>query len=223
MQQQKSGAGRGHRVIVILLLLVILLLAAISCGLALRLWRRSDPVVVGSWRMQADLTLLARERANAWLRAAALGEQTDAGAYLPPIQVPVDLKLTEDGQWSRSVDAGKLQEAEREAQTALAEALRALVCLRIRDAGRPEEDAAGAEARIESAVGMSAEDYLAACGPALLPTVEELEALYGGSGGYTIEGPYLHLEGLGSRRYLADEVLLTLAGDDGTEVYRRVR
>jgi len=223
MQQSKNGAGRGHKLIVLLLLLVILLLAAISCGLALRLWRRSDPVVVGNWRMQLDLTDLARERANAWLRAAALGDQTDAGAYLAAIHVPVELKLTEDGRWSRSLDAAGLRAAEREAQKALAEALRALVCLRIRDAGRPEESAAGAEARIESAIGMSAEDYLAAHGPALLPTAEELEAEYGGSGGFTIEGPYLQLEGLGSRRYLADEVLLALEGDDGTEVYRRVR
>jgi len=221
MRQSKGGAG--HRVLVVLLLLVIVLLAAISCALALRLWRRSDPRLIGTWRMQADFTVQARERANGWLRGAELGERADAAAYLEPVQIPVELKLREDGTWTREADTEKLAAAEAAARKALAAALGELVCLRIRDAGRPEETAAGAEKRIEAALGMSAEDYLAAYGPALLPTAEELRASYDGSGGYTVEGPYLRLEGQEAARYLADDGLLVLRRDEGTEVYTRVR
>ena len=223
MSNTPNSTGRGHKVIVILLLLVILLLAAISCGLALRLYRRSDPLLVGNWRMQADYTDLARERANAWLREARLGEQTDTGAYLKPVKLPVELHLREDGTWSRTFDPDKRAEAEKAAREALETALTELVRLRIQDAGRPEVTEQEAEDRIAEAIGMSAGDYLELYGPALLPTAEELEAAYTGSGVYQIEGPYLHLEGHASARYLADEVLLVLESEEGTEVYTRVR
>lgn len=218
MRKEKSAAGRGHRLIVLLLLFVILLLAAIACGLSLRLYRRSDPTLAGRWRMEVDVTDSARMRANAWLQAAKSGDQIDAGTYLPQLTVRVELRLNEDGRWSRSVDEASLRDAGKQAERALGSALRELLRLRIKEAGRPVGSDAELDARIEDAVGMSVEAYLQDYGPALLP--EDLNTVYDGGGSWQLEGTQIRFDG-GAARYLADDALLVLAYGDRMEVYSR--
>ena len=215
MKQERS---RGHRIIVILLLLVILALAAISCLLALRLTRRDDPSLTGRWQMKADLTETARSRADTWLRRAALGEQVSAADYIPRLTVNVRLTLLNDGRWTREIEEDDYANARAKAQEGLAKALTELLRLRIADAGRPPESAAEAGARIENAIGMSADAYMRDYGPTLLPTLDELHAFYDGSGSYQTEGQYIRFDGE-SVRCLADDGLLVLMRPEGTEVY----
>lgn len=217
MSKEKS---RGHKILVILLLFVILALAAISCVLALRLTRRGDSSLSGRWRMKADLTETARSRADSWLRRAALGDQISAADYIPRLALNVRLTLTEDGRWTREIEEDGYEEARAEAEQGLAKALTELLRLRIADAGRPPETAAEAEARIENAIGMSAEDYMRDYGPALLPTPDELHAFYDGGGSYQTEGQCIRLDGE-EIRFLADDGLLVLMRPEGTEVYER--
>ena len=150
----KEKKSRGHKIIVLLLLSVILLLTAIACALSLRLYKRSDPALAGHWQMELNMTDTASARANLWLHGARLAGQVDAGDSMPTLSVRVDLRLNGDGSWSRSVDEASLEEAERKAEGALSDALRALVRLRVADAGRPAGTDAELEARIENAAGM---------------------------------------------------------------------
>lgn len=218
----KRRANRGQRFIVILMLVVTLLMAGLACALALQLYRRADPTVVGAWQREEDLTEAVRIRANAWLQSAALGERVDVGDALPRLSVRVTLELHEDGAWSRSVESDDLAEAEAAANKALAASLRELLRLRVEDAGRPPVTAAEAEERIQSALGLSTEEYLAARGPALLPDVETLRARFEGGGTYEIEGATIRFDGDRAVRYLTDDTLLVLSGAEGTEVYARV-
>ncbi len=211
----------GSRIIVILLLAVTLLLAVISCFLALRLYRRSDPLLPGRWRMQIDYTELVRQRANVWLCNAQLGDQFDTGRYLPHLPLYVDLYLNRDGSWSRSVDAASLLSAKAAAERALASALCDLLCLRISDAGRPAGTAAEAASLIEETIGMSAEQYLAGYGPSMLPSAEEFSSLYSGSGTYRIEGSLIYFDSRPAMHYLADDSFLLISDGEQTEVYAR--
>ena len=206
---------RGHGALVIVLLLVILALAAIACLLALRLYGRADTGLAGSWRMQADLSETARSRANAWLKQAALGEQVDAADYLPRLHVDVRLTLSEDGRWTRRLEAADYEAALTQAQQGLAKALTELMRLRIAAAGRPPETAGQAEARIVNAIGMSPAEYMRDHGPALLPALEELRAFYDGSGTWQADGRHL--------RFIVDDGLLVLLHTGGTEVYERAK
>lgn len=217
----KEKKSRGHKIIVLLLLSVILLLAAIACALSLRLYKRSDPALAGHWRMELNLTGTASARANLWLHGARLAEQVDAGDRMPTLSVHVDLRMNEDGSWSRSVDEGSLDEAERKAERALQDTLHELARLRVADAGRPVGTDADLDARLADAAGMPLADYFAQYGPRLLPTADELRALYDGSGSYQIEGVHIRFAGLDDARYLADDALLVLEFVDRTEVYRR--
>ena len=219
-RMKKGKRAGGYRLVVLLLLAVCLALAAISCALALRLYRRTDPALVGSWRMRVDLTEDARTRANAWLWEAELGDRIDAGGALPRIEATVLLSLGKDGIWTRRVEETSYEAARAQAVKALAVSLRELLRLRTAEAGREAGNAELAETRIEKAIGMSSERYLADRGPALLPALAELRARYDGSGAYQIEGHSIRFDGQ-TARYLADEMLLVIDGGNGTEVYER--
>lgn len=212
--------SRGHRIIVILLLLVILALAVIAGLLALKLSRREDPRLTGVWQMRAELTDTARSRADTWLQRAALGEQVPAAEYLPTLSVTVRLTLSADGSWSREIRDGEYESARTAAERGLAKALRELLCLRIADAGRPPETAAEAEARIQRVLGMSTEDYMREYGPALLPPLSQMHAVYDGSGMYHADGETISFDGE-SVRYLMDGQFLVMLRPEGAEVYER--
>ena len=212
--------SRGHRIIVILLLLVILALAVIAGLLALKLSRREDTRLTGMWQMRAELTDTARSRADTWLQRAALGEQVPAAEYLPTLSVTVRLTLSADGSWSREIRDGEYESARTAAERGLAKALRELLCLRIADAGRPPETAAEAEARIQRVLGMSTEDYMREYGPALLPPLSQMHAVYDGSGMYHADGETISFDGE-SVRYLMDGQFLVLLRPEGAEVYER--
>lgn len=212
--------SRGHRIIVILLLLVILALAVIAGLLALKLSRREDPRLTGLWQMRAELTDTARSRADTWLQRAALGEQVPAAEYLPTLSVTVRLTLSADGSWSREIRDGEYESARTAAERGLAKALRELLCLRIADAGRPPETEAEAEARIQRVLGMSTEDYMREYGPALLPPLSQMHAVYDGSGMYHADGETISFDGE-SVRYLMDGQFLVLLRPEGAEVYER--
>lgn len=221
MSRENRRTRKNHRAIVLLLLTVILLLAGIAAWLAEQLYRQTAPMLVGSWRMRVDCTELACARANAWLRAAELGEQVDAARAMPPLRFEVVLTLGEDGSWSRRVDDDSLEEARRAAGGALAQCFRELLVLRAEAAGRKAESPKEMEAHVQAALGMSAEQLLLTRGPQLLPGAEELRARYEGGGHYEIAGKYIRFDGGESLRFLVDPQLLTLAGDKGTEVYER--
>ena len=217
----KEKKRRGHKIIVLLLLSVILLLSAIACALSLRLYKRSAPALTGRWRMELNLTDSACAEASLWLNGARLSDRVDIREHIPVLTVRVDLRLNEDGSWSRSVDEASLDGAERKAEGALHDTLRELARLRVLDAGRPAGTDAELEARLADAAGMPVDDYLAQYGPRLLPTLDALRGLYEGSGSYQIDGVHLRFDGLDDARYLADDALLVLEFVDRTEVYRR--
>ena len=223
MSGEKRRTNRAQRALVILLMCVTLAMAGLCCALALKLYRREDPTLIGTWRMQLELTETARARGNAWLQDAKLGERVDVGEYLPRLTVPVELEIRQDGSWSRSVNTEPLAQTESAARAALADALRALLRLRIEETGRPTVTAAEAEEKIQTALGLTAEEYLAARGPALLPGEGELHARYDGGGSYVLEGAVIRFEGERSAQYLTDDTLLVLRFDDGTEVYTRAK
>ena len=223
MSGEKRRTNRGQRALVILLMCVTLAMAGLCCALALTLYRREDPTLIGTWRMQLDLRETARARGNAWLQNAKLGERVDLGDTLPALTVPVELELRQDGSWSRTVNTEAFEKTESAAEKALADALRELLRLRIEEMGRPAVTPAEAEEQIQNALGLTAEEYLAARGPALLPGEAELRARFDGSGSYLVEGAVIRFDGARTAQYLTDDTLLVLSFDDGTEVYTRAK
>lgn len=220
MKNERSGAGRGHKLVVLLLLLVVFLLAAISCALALRVYKGPNTSPAGRWRLYVDLTETARARANGWLQRAELGERVDAADRLPPIRVGVLLELTPDGGWRREVEESSLEAAEKEAENALAAALRELLLLRFADAGRAAGTPEDAEMRFQKAIGMSSLQYLESYGPRLLPTLDQLRESYEGSGSYEIDGQRMRIDGQ-PVRCIVDDGVMALVREEKTEVYER--
>ena len=79
---------------------------------------------------------------------------------------------------------------------------------------------------ITETFGMSTVSYLMTSGPALLPSLEELQAGYDGSGTYEVsEGVLLRQFDVGgtvvtkAERYIREEDCLILTGEAGDEVF----
>ena len=116
------------------------------------------------------------------------------------LTIQVDLNLEATSGTEGTFHCGILPEnydmCEQAAYEAFAESFRELLAERLHMAGytggTDEEDL---EALVTETFGMSTVSYLMTCGPALLPSLEDLQAQYDGSGTYEAA------EGILTRRY----------------------
>ncbi len=221
MPSKRSRARKRNNWIILLLLTVVFLLAALSCVLLLRLNRAETADVTGKWLMRLDLTERARGCAELWLRGAELGDRVDIGAGLPRLEIKVLLSLQADGSWTRRLDSASYESAQENASRALADALHALLLLRLEDAGLAADSEADTQAHFRQAVGMDPGEYLALCGPQLLPAREELERRYSGGGSYAVVGGELLFDGRERADFILAGDFLILSRDGGREVYER--
>ena len=117
-----------------------------------------------------------------------------AGAALlaQGLSVRVELILEPAGHLQGAFRSNVLPESydacNRAAYEAFAAVFRGIVAKRLYLAGyRGSTDREAVEALVTETFGMSTVDYLMSYGPALLPSLEELQALYGGAGTYKAE------------------------------------
>lgn len=85
-------------------------------------------------------------------------------------------------------------------------------------------DQESVEALVAGNFGMSTVSYLMTCGPALLPSLEDLQAQYDGSGAYEIaDGIWIRrIEDGGTvftkeERYILEDTTLILLGEEGVQ------
>lgn len=213
---------------VIALLLLTLSISTVLLAY-LYFFNAEDKKLSGEWTAELDMTEQAAAAAFGWLQdiEAVSVSMEDMEACMLGLSVQVDLTLEQTarsgGTFQGMVPPESYAVCEQAAYEALAGAFRRLVAERLRMAGytgSTEEDAV--EALIEETFGMSAVEYLRSSGPALLPSRDELQARYGGSGTYEIaEGILVREYDAGhpvterSERCIRQGTDLILAGEDG--------
>ncbi|MCM1027648.1 MAG: hypothetical protein NC432_14550 [Roseburia sp.] len=181
-------------------ILLILLLAtfAVSTVLLAYLYFFRDRNLSGEWTTELDFTKEAAASAYVWLQEieAVSVSLEELELSMQGLTVPVSLTLEQgagaEGTFRCSVSQESYEACRRRAYEAMAAAFRELLSERLRLAGYTGgTDPEAVEALAREAFGMSTEDYLTTCGPALLPTLEELQAEYVGSGVCRISGGIL--------------------------------
>ena len=210
---------------------LLLLTLSISTVLLAYLYFASpeDKKLSGEWTEKVDISEKAAAVAFSWLQEieAVTVSLDDLQASMQGLNVQVDLTLEQttrsEGTFKGMVLPESYDACEQAAYEAFAGAFRKLVARRLQLAGytgSTEEDAV--EALIQETFGMTSVEYLMACGPALLPSREELQARYGGSGTYEIgEGILVREYDTGdpvsarSERCIRQGADLVLAGEDG--------
>lgn len=175
-----------------ILLLLILSLSISTASLAYLLFFKSDGgSLSGEWTAELDLTEQAAVTAYIWLQDidAVPVSLKDVETCMQKLTIQVSLNLeatTEfEGAFLCSIQPENYNVCEQAAYEAFAEIFRGLLAERLRMAGYTGgTDKEDIEDLVIETFGMSTVSYLMACGPALLPSLEDLQAQYDGSGTY---------------------------------------
>lgn len=182
------------KVTVVLLLLILSISTALLAYL--HFFASGDENLSGEWTADLDMTRQAAVKAFSWLQdiEGVSVSPEDMETYMQNLQIRVDMTLEQtarsQGTFRCSVLPESYDACKQAAYEAFAMAFRELLAERLRMAGYTgSTDTEAIEALVVETFGMSTVDYLMSYAPELLPSLEELQAQYGGSGAYeTTEG-----------------------------------
>lgn len=216
-------------------LIVVLLLLILSVSTALlaylHFFASGDEDLSGEWTTELDMTGQAAFTALSWLQdiEGVSVSLEDVETYMQNLNIRVDLTFEQtarsEGTFRCSVRPESYDACKQAAYEAFAMAFRDLLVQRLRMAGyRGGTDEEAIEALVVETFGMPTVSYLMSYAPELLPSLEELQAQYGGSGAYeAVEGILTRRFDTGGSAYASAEryirkessLILSAGSDDG--------
>ena len=190
----------------------LLLLLGLSTALLayLQFFAPGDRDLSGEWTTQLDMTQQAAVTALDWLQeiegVSVSLEEMESSMQGLTIEVSLTMAQTERmaGTFQCGMRADSYEACRQAAYEAFAESFRTLLGERLRMAGYAgSTDQEAVEALVAGEFGVSTVSYLMGYGPALLPSMEELQGQYEGSGTYEVE------EGIVRRRFEDGSTVIT--------------
>ena len=175
------------------ILLILILILSISTAILayLHFFRSDGSSLSGEWTAELDLTEQAAITAFVWLQdieAVSVSlEDVESRMRGLTVQIGLDMEATAglEGAFRCGIQPESYDVCEQAAYEAFAAVFRELLAERLRMAdytgGTDEEDLEGL---VNETFGMSTVSYLMTFGPALLPSLEDLQAQYDGNGTY---------------------------------------
>ena len=176
---------------VISILLILSLSASTALLTYLHFFTSDEKELSGEWTANLDMTQQAAVAALSWLQdiEAVSISLEDMESYMQDLTIQVNLTLEQTARSEGTFHCNVLSESydacNQAAYEAFAMAFQDLLAKRLRMAGYTgSTDKEAVEALITETFGMPTVPYLMANGPALLPSLEDLQAGYDGSGTY---------------------------------------
>lgn len=175
------------------ILIILLLTLGVSTALLayLHFFASGNRSVSGEWTADLDMTEHAAATALSWLQEIEAVSVTleDMESCMQGLTVQVELTLEQTdhtgGTFCCTVLPESYDACDRAAYEAFAAVFRELLTERLHMAGYTGSmDEEAIEALVTETFGMSTISYLMTYGPALLPSLEDLQAQYEGSGTY---------------------------------------
>lgn len=186
-------------------LLLLTLSVSTAFLIYLRFLESKDKDLSGEWTADLNMTEQAAAKAFSWLQDIEGVSVTleELGGYMQDLTVQVNLTFEQTARSEGTFRCNVLPESydacNQAAYEAFAAAFRRLTAERLRMAGYGgDTDEEAVEALVFETFGMSTVSYLMSCGPALLPSLEELQSQYDGN------GTYKAAEGILTRQFDAD-------------------
>jgi hypothetical protein len=186
-------------------LLLLTLSVSTAFLIYLRFLESRDKDLSGEWTADLNMTEQAAAKAFSWLQDIEGVSVTleELGGYMQDLTVQVNLTFEQTARSEGTFHCNVLPESydacNQAAYEAFAAAFRRLTAERLRMAGYGgDTDEEAVEALVLETFGMSTVSYLMSCGPALLPSLEELQSQYDGN------GTYKAAEGILTRQFDAD-------------------
>lgn len=180
--------------------IIIILLLSLSISTALLVYLHffapDDYDFSGEWTTELDMTEQAAVTALVWLQdiEAVSVSLEDMETYMQNLTIQVNMVMEQTGNsegiFRCNVSKESYDACKQAAYDAFAAAFHELLAERLCMAGYMDSadpaDYEDIEALVKEAFGMSTVSYLMSYGPALLPSLEELQAVYDGSGTYEV-------------------------------------
>lgn len=157
----------------------------------LHFFASNDKDLSGVWTARLDFTSQAAVTALSWLQEiqAVSVSLRDVESQMQGLTIEINLSLTQrahsEGTFQCTILPESYAACNQAAYEAFAAVFREQVAERLLMAGYAgDTDEEAVEALVMETFGMSTVSYLMSCGPNLLPSMEELQTLYDGSGAY---------------------------------------
>ena len=213
-----------------ILFLLILSLSISTAYLAyLHFFKSDSDSLSGEWTAELDLTEQAAVTAFVWLQdiEAVSVSFKDVESCMQKLTIQVGLNLEAATDYEGAFHCSILPESydvcEQAAYEAFAEVFRELLTKRLLMAGYTGgTDKEDLEVLVTETFGMPTVSYLMTFGPALLPSLEDLQAQYDGSGTYeAAEGILTWQYDNGTTKtenYVWEGISLVLSGEEDSEI-----
>lgn len=176
---------------VVLTLLILTLCVSTAFLAYLHFFASGDRELSGEWTAELDMTEQAAVTALGWLQdiEAISVSLEDMELYMQGLTIQVNLVFEQTGRSGGTFQGHVKQESydacNQAAYEAFAAAFREILAERLHRAGYTDGmDEEAVEALVNDAFGMSTVSYLMSRAPALLPSLEDLQIQYDGSGTY---------------------------------------
>ena len=211
--------------------IILLLTLSISTAILayLQFFASDEEELSGEWTTNLDMTEHAVVTALDWLQdiEAVSVSLEDMESYMNGLTIQVNLAMEQtghgEGTFKCNVSPESYEVCNQAAYEAFATAFQELLAERLHMAGYTGSiDKEAIEALVTETFGMSTVSYLMDYGPGLLPSLEDLQAEYDGSGTYKTEEDILTREfdaggGVTTKAeyYIRKDSTLILTGESG--------
>ncbi len=220
---------------VIFTLLLITLSISTALLIYLHFFASDYDDLTGEWTANLDMTQQAAVAAYSWLQdiEAVSVSIEDMESYMQDLTIQVDLTLEQtdrsEGTFRCNVSKESYEACKQAAYEAFASAFRELLAERLHMAGYIDDaDREDIEALVTETFGMSTVSYLMSYGPALLPSLDDLQIQYDGSGTYEVtEGILIREFDAGqfadtkSEYYFSNDYSLILSEETSLTLYEK--
>lgn len=177
---------------VVIFLFLILIVSTASLAY-LHFFVSDNKNLSGEWTAELDMTQQAAVTALSWLQdiEAVSVSLEDMESYMQDLTVQVELAFEQTSKAGGTFQCNVLPESyeacNQAAYEAFARAFQELLAERLRMAGYTDGiDGEAMEELVTETFGISTVSYLMSYGPELLPSLEELQVQYDGSGTYEV-------------------------------------
>ncbi len=172
-----------------------------------------DRAPVGIWTYDHDISSDAFPIINDWIREGLAPDETMPDIDMEPLYVKVTLKIADDGSYEQSVDKASYDETRAALYERFGAALTEMIREHLYRLGMADRDDLSDDViskLINDAVLMTGTEYLMKAVPDLVPPYEELVAIYGNRGSYSVADGFLIFDGTDSRRLLFNKETMLL-------------
>ena len=208
--------------ILVIVLLIILIIGMATAGVLLFLYGKSQ-MLTGEWERKIDVTDTVRENIRGYIAESTLIDEINIDDYLGTIEVESSLVIPKEGSMKEGISYESYYDANEKAYDALENIVTYLLESRIKS-NYIETDMTTDEL-IKETVGTDLEQYLKAHGPVLMPTIEELESLYGTDASYTADREKIIISNTGGDEencdYAITNGMLVIDRKDGGVIYHK--